>query len=82
MSRKPTKLRAICELLWSPRCISELARAMGVTVRTTQHWAVQGDGRVPDYVWPKLRLLLIKRRALIDKMLEDTDLVPRSVGRR
>jgi len=80
VSSKPTKLRAICELLWGPRCISELARAMGVTVRTAQHWAVQGDGRVPDYVWPKLRLLLIKRRTLIDKMLEDRDLVPRSLG--
>jgi len=53
---------------------------MGVTVRTAQHWVGQGDGRVPDYVWPKLRLLLIKRRALIDKMLEDRDLVARSLG--
>ena len=53
---------------------------MGVTVRTAQHWAVQGDGRVPDYVWPKLRLLMIKRRAKIDKTLEDRDLVPPSLG--
>ena len=82
VSRKPTKLRTICELLWGPRCISELARAMGVTVRTAQHWAVQGDGRVPDYVWPRLRLLLINRRALIDKMLENRDFVPRSLGAR
>src|SRR5262249_4709454 len=82
VSSKPTKLRAICELLWGPRCISELARAMGVAVRTAQHWAVQGDGRMPDYVWPKLRLLLIKRRALIDKMLDDRDLAPRSLRAR
>jgi len=82
VSSKPTKLRATCELLWGPRCISELARAMGVTVRTAQHWAVQGDGRVPDYVWPKLKLLLAKRRALIDKVLENRDFVPRSLGAR
>jgi len=44
---------------------------MGVTVRTAQHWATQGDDRVPDYVWPKLKLLLARRRALIDKVLED-----------
>ena len=67
-SSKPTKLRAICELLWGPRCISDLARAMGVTVRIAQLWATQGDDRVPDYVWTNLRPLLIERRALIDKM--------------
>ena len=71
VSRKPTKLRATCELLWGPRYVSELARAMGVTVRTAQLWNAHGDERVPEDVWPKLRQLLVKRRALIEKVLDD-----------
>lgn len=65
-----TKLQAICTLLWGPRYVTELSKAMGVGLRTAQNWDTWEEDRIPAYVWQELERLLKRRKRQIDHMLQ------------
>jgi hypothetical protein len=63
------KLKQAAQLIWGPRYVSEMARALGIHIATAQRW---DDGRtptIPDWVEGKIVSLLAKRRNEIDKMM-------------
>ena len=55
-------LRAAGVALYGPRWQSDLARDLGVAIRSVQRWDA-GSHPIPDTIWPELRDLL-KARAV------------------
>ncbi len=63
----PTELREIGEALYGPRFASQLARDLGVDVRTMQRW-LAGQRSIPHRVRNELRVKIEDRAALLTEL--------------
>jgi hypothetical protein len=61
-------MQAAARALWGPHYRSELARALGVHLRTAMRWD-RAERPVPDKVFEQLAKLLAERKVEIDKVL-------------
>lgn len=63
----PTELREAGEALYGSRFASQLARDLGVAVRTVQRW-LAGKHVIPDNLTSNISELVTKRAAALDRL--------------
>jgi len=69
MTKKLRLMQAAATALWGPQYRSEMARQLGVHLRTAMRWN-RAESPVPDAILARLSKLLMLRRVEIDKVME------------
>lgn len=64
-------LRRTGEALYGPHWQSDLARALGVNLRSLQRWGA-GNFQPPAGIWPELAALLTARREELAALARET----------
>jgi hypothetical protein len=64
VTRDRETLQAVGEALYGPLWQSDLARELGVAIRTVQRWGA-GHFEIPDRIWPEVAAICAKRGAAL-----------------